>query len=60
MGMTSHLSDDNSAFSSSCIYFSSLLSLMKMSLTNLTMKVVGPGSPPVHGFLFSLKILLVV
>ena len=32
MGRTSHLSDAYDAFSSSCFYFSSLLSPMKMSL----------------------------
>ena len=48
MGLTSHLSDAYDAVSSSCFSFSSLLSPMKMSLTNMTMKVLGPGSPPVH------------
>ena len=42
MGLTSHLSDACDAFSSSCFSFSSLFSLMKMSLTNMTMKVLGP------------------
>ena len=51
MGLTSHLSDAYDAFSS-CFYFSLLLSMMTMSLTNLTMKVLGPGSLPVHAFLF--------
>ena len=38
-----------------------LLSPMKMSLTNLMMKVLGPGSLLVHAlFHFSLKIQLVV
>ena len=61
MGLMSHLSDAYDAFSSSCFYFSSLLSLMKMSLKNLKMKVLGLGSPPVHAlFHFSLKILLVM
>ena len=60
MGLTSHLSDAYDAFFSSCLSFSLLLSPMKMSLTNLTMKVLGLGSPPVHAlFHFSLKIPLV-
>ena len=60
MGLTSHLSDAYDAFSSSCFSFSFLLSPMKISLTNLTMEVLGPGSPPVHAlFPFSLKIPLV-
>ena len=53
MGLTSHLSDAYDAFSSSCFSFSLLLSPMKMSLMSLTMKVLGPGSHPVHAlFLF--------
>ena len=61
MGLTSYLSDAYDAFSSSCFSFSSLLSPMKMSLTSLTMKVLGLGSLPVHALLnFSLKNLLVV
>ena len=53
MGLTSHLSDAYDNFSSSCLSFSLLLSPIKMSLTNLTMKVLGPDSPPVHAlFLF--------
>ena len=52
MGLTSHLSDAYDAFSSSCVSFSLLLSMIKMSiLTSMTMKVLGPGSPPVHAFL---------
>ena len=60
MGLTSHLSDAYDAFSSSCFSFSSLLSPMKMSLTNLTMKVLGPGSPPFCVFLHVLNYLLIV
>ena len=60
MGLTSHLSDAYDAFSSSCVSFSSLLSLMKMSLKNLTMKVLGPGSPPVRAFLHVLNYLLIM
>ena len=61
MGLTSHLSDAYDAFSSSCFSFSLLLILMKMSLTNQTMKVLGPGLSPVHALsYFSLKIPLVV
>ena len=60
-GLTSNLSDAYDAFSSSYFYFSSLLSPMKMSLTSLTMKVLGPGSHLVHAlFHFSLSILLFV
>ena len=60
MGLTSHLSDAYDAFSSSCFSFSSLLSPMKMSLTNLTKKFVGPDSPPVCAFLHVLNYLLIV
>ena len=60
MGMTSHLYDAYDAFSSSWFYFSLLLSLMKMSLTNLTMKVLGLGYPPVCAFLHVLNYLLIV
>ena len=55
MGMTSHLSDAYDAFSSSCVSFSLLLSPMKMSLTNLKMKVLGPGSPTVCAFIHVLN-----
>ena len=51
MGLMSHLSDAYDTSSSSCVYFSSLLSTMKMSLKNLTMKVLGPGSTLVRAFL---------
>ena len=51
MGLTSHLSDAYDAFSSSCVSFSLLLSPMKTFLTNLSMKVLGPGSPLVRAFL---------
>ena len=51
MGLTSHLANAYNAFSSSCFTFSSLLSPMKMSLTNLTMKVLGLGSPLVCAFI---------
>ena len=61
MGLTSHLSDAYDAFSSSCIYFSSLVSPMKMYLmTILTVKVLGPVSPPVFAFLHFLNYLLIV
>ena len=60
MGLTSHLSDAYDAFSSSCIYFSLILIQMKMSLTNLTMKVLGPGSTPVCAFLHVLSYPLIV
>ena len=51
--LMSHLSDAYEAFSS-------LLSPMKMSLTNLAMKVLGPGSPPVHAYLNVLNYMLIV
>ena len=60
MGMTSHLSDAYDAFSSSCVSFSLLLSLMKMSLSHLTMKVLSPGSPSVRAFLRVLNYPLIV
>ena len=61
MGLTSHLSDAYDTFSSFCFSFSLLLNLMKISLMNMTMKVLGPGSPPVHDlFHSSLKIPLVM
>ena len=50
MGLTSHLSDAYDAFSSYCV-FSLILIPMKMFLTNMTMKVLGPGSPLVRAFL---------
>ena len=59
MGLTSHLSDAYDAFSS-FFSFSSLLSPMTMSLTNLTMKVLGPGSPLVRAFLHVLNYPLIV
>ena len=40
--------------------FNWLLSPMKMSLTNLTKKFVGPDSPPVCAFLHVLNYLLIV
>ena len=43
MGQLSHLADADDAFYSSCFSFSSILSPMKMSLTNLTMKGSGSG-----------------
>ena len=46
MGLRSHISDAYDAFSSYCVSSSLLLSLMNISLTNLTMKVLGPGSHP--------------
>ena len=60
MGLGSHLSDAYDAFSSSCVSFSSLLSPMNMSLTNLTMKVLSPGSPPVCAFIHVLNYPLIV
>ena len=60
MGLTSHLSDAYDAFSSSCFSFSSLLSVVKMSLTNMMMKVLGSVSLPVHSFIHVLKYLLIV
>ena len=46
--MMSHLPGAYNDFSSSCSSFSSLLSQMKISLKNMTMKVLGTGSSPVH------------
>ena len=60
MGMTSHLSDGYDAFSSSCFSFSSLLSPMKMSPKNKTMKVLGLVSLPVCVSLNVLKYSLIV
>ena len=60
MGLVSYLSDAYDAFPSFCVSFSSLLSPMKMSLTNMKMKVLGPGSPPVCEFLHVLKYPLIV
>ena len=60
MGLKSHLSDAYDAFSSSYFSFYSLLSPMKMSLMNLTMNVLGPGSPPVFAFLHVLNYPLIV
>ena len=60
MGLTSHHSDAYDAFSSSCVSFFLLLSPMKMSLTNQTMKVLGLGSPLVRAFLHVLNYLLIV
>ena len=60
MGLTSHPSDAYDAFSSSCVSFSSILSLMNTSLTILTMKVLGPGSPPVREFLHVFNYPLIV
>ena len=60
MGLTSHLFDAYNAFSSSCVSFSLLLSPMKMSLTNLTVKILGPVSPPVRSFLHVLNYPLIV
>ena len=51
MSLASHLSDTYEFFSSSCFSFSSLLSPMTMSPTNLTIKVLGPYSLPVCAFL---------
>ena len=60
MVLTSHLSGAYDDFSSSCVSFSSLLSPMKMSLTNLMMKIQGLGSPPVRTFLHVLNYPLIV
>ena len=54
MGLTSHLSDAYDAFSS-CFPFSLLMSPMNMSLMNLAIKVLGPGSLPVCAFLYVLN-----
>ena len=60
MGVMSHLFNAHDTFSS-WFSFSLFLSTMPISLTNLTMKVLGPGSPPVHAlFHFSLKIPFIV
>ena len=60
MGLTSHLSDAYDAFSSSYVCFYLLLSTMNMSLTTLTMKVLGPGFPPFHVFLHVFNYPLIV
>ena len=61
MCLTSHFSDAYEAFTSFCFSFSLLLSLVKMSLmTSLTMKVLGPGSSPVHEFLHVLNYPLIM
>ena len=60
MGLTSHISDAYDAFSYSYFSFSLLLSPMKMSLTNLTMKVLGPVSPLVRSFLRVLNYPLIM
>ena len=60
MCLTSHLSDAYDAFSSSCVSFSSLLSPMKISVTNMTMKVLGPGLLPVRAFLHVLNYPLII
>ena len=60
MGLTTHLSDDYDAFSSSCVSSSSLFIPMKMSLTNLKMNFMVPGSPPVRTFLNVLNYPLIV
>ena len=56
----SHLSDAYDTFYFSCVYFSSLLIPIKMSLTNLTMKVLGPGSLPVCASFHILNYPLIV
>ena len=60
MGLTSHLYDAYDNFSSSCVSFSSLLSPMKISLTNLTMKVLGLSSPTVRDLLHVLNYPLIL
>ena len=60
MGLKSHISDAYDAFSSLCAAFSSILSPMKMSLTNQIIKVMSPGSLPVHTFLRVLNYPLIV
>ena len=61
MGLTSHISDAYDTFSSYCVSYSLILSLMKMSLmTSLKMMVLGPGSPPVRAFLNFLNYPLIV
>ena len=52
MVLTSNIADAYNTFSSSWFSFSFSLSPMTMYLMNLTMKVLGPGSHPVHA-LFS-------
>ena len=56
MGLTIHPSDVYDAFSSYGVSVSLLLSLMKMSLTNTFMNVLGLGSPPVHTFISCLEL----
>ena len=51
MGLTSHLSDDHDAFSSSCASFSLLSSPMTMTPTNQMPTVQGPGSLLVRDFI---------
>ena len=61
MGLTSHISNAYDTFSSYCVSYSLLLSLMNMSLmTILTMMVLGTGSPPVCDFLHFLNYSLIV
>ena len=60
MGLSSHISDAYEAFYSSCFSFSLLLSPMTMSITNQTMKVLGPGSLPVREFFYVLSYQLIV
>ena len=50
MGLTSHLSDAYDIVSSSCAYFSLLLSLMTRNPKNQMTAVQGPGSLLVRAF----------
>ena len=59
MGVTSHLSDAYDAFSSSCISFYLLLSLMTMTTMNETTTVQGPGSLLVRDFRYVLNYPLI-
>ena len=59
MGLTTHLSDAYDAFSSSCAYFSLLLSPMAMTPTNQMTTVQGPGSLPVCAFRYILNCPLI-
>ena len=59
MGLTSHLSDDSDAFSSSCASFSLLLIPMTMTPTNQMETVQVQGYFPVFTFCYVLNYLLI-
>ena len=59
MDLMRHLSDAYEDFSSSCPYFSLLLSLMMMTPTNQMTTVQGPGSLPVCAFRYVLNYPLI-